>query len=86
MPAEQRGPHMLGVRLPDAIRGAVVPGLAAADCFAAVRGEMLRLAPHLHVDDADLVRLADALARVLERRSELAQRRAGCPRGSAGAR
>ena len=65
MPPEQRGPHMLGVRLPDAIRGAVVAGLAAADCYAAVRGEMLRLAPHLHVDDRDLARLADALARVL---------------------
>jgi hypothetical protein len=66
MPPEQRGPHMLGVRIPDAIRSAVVPGLAAADCYAAVRGEMLRLAPHLHVDDGDLVRLADTLARVLE--------------------
>jgi selenocysteine lyase/cysteine desulfurase len=66
MPPEQRGPHMLGVRLPDAIRGAVVPGLAAADCYAAVRGEMLRLAPHLHVDDHDLVRLADTLARLLD--------------------
>ncbi len=66
MPPEQRGPHMLGVRLPDAIRGTVVPGLAAADCYAAVRGEMLRLAPHLHIDDRDLGRLADTLARVLE--------------------
>jgi hypothetical protein len=66
MPPEQRGPHMLGVRLPDAIRGTVVPGLAAAECYAAVRGEMLRLAPHLHIDDHDLGRLADALARVLE--------------------
>jgi cystathionine beta-lyase len=35
------------------------------DCYAALRGEMLRLAPHLHVDDADVTRLADALARVL---------------------
>ena len=66
MPPNQRGPHMLGVRLPDTIRGAVVPSLAAANCYAAVRGEMLRLAPHLHIDDGDLVRLADALGRVLD--------------------
>jgi selenocysteine lyase/cysteine desulfurase len=62
---DQRGPHLLGVRLPDAIRSAVVPALAAANCFAAVRGEMLRIAPHLHVDDADIERLVDALATVL---------------------
>jgi selenocysteine lyase/cysteine desulfurase len=67
LPGNQRGPHLLGVRLPDAIRAAVVPALAAANCFAAVRGEVLRIAPHLHVNDADVVRLTDALVRVLER-------------------
>jgi hypothetical protein len=56
---------MLGVRMPEAVRDAVVPGLAAADCYAARRGEMLRLAPHLHVNDLDVTRLADALERVL---------------------
>ena len=67
LPAEQRGPHLLGVRLPDAVRAEVVTGLAAANCFAAVRGEVLRLAPHVHVTDADVDRLLDALARVLAR-------------------
>jgi selenocysteine lyase/cysteine desulfurase len=65
LPADQRGPHMLGVRVPEAVRNTIVPGLAAADCYAARRGEMLRLAPHLHVNDVDVTRLADALARVL---------------------
>jgi selenocysteine lyase/cysteine desulfurase len=67
LPPEQRGPHLLGVRLPDAIRSDVVPALAAANCYAAVRGEMLRIAPHLHVNDADVERLVDALAKVLAR-------------------
>jgi selenocysteine lyase/cysteine desulfurase len=67
LPGDQRGPHLLGVRLPDAVRAAVVPALAAASCFAAVRGEVLRIAPHLHVNDADVARLTDALERVLER-------------------
>jgi selenocysteine lyase/cysteine desulfurase len=66
LPPDQRGPHMLGVRLPDPVLPAVLPTLAAANCFAAVRGEMLRLAPHVHVDDADLTRLANALATALE--------------------
>jgi selenocysteine lyase/cysteine desulfurase len=66
VPSDQRGPHMLGVRLPEAVRAGVVPALAAADCYAAVRGEMLRLAPHLHVTDDDVDQLAGALARALD--------------------
>jgi selenocysteine lyase/cysteine desulfurase len=65
LPAEQRGPHLLGVRLPDAIRSDVVSSLAAVDCFAAVRGETLRIAPHLHVTTADVERLMHALAAVV---------------------
>jgi selenocysteine lyase/cysteine desulfurase len=42
-----------------------VPALAASNCYAAVRGEMLRIGPHVHVDDADVTQLANALARVL---------------------
>jgi selenocysteine lyase/cysteine desulfurase len=65
LPAEQRGPHLLGVRVPDAVRGNIVPALAAANCFAAVRGEMLRLAPHLHVNEIDVDRLVAALTAAL---------------------
>jgi hypothetical protein len=57
---------MLGVHLPERTSAAIVPALAAADCYAAVRGAMLRLAPHLHVTDADVDQLAGALARALE--------------------
>ena len=78
LPAVQRGPHLLGVRLPAAVRAEVVSGLAAANCFAAVRGEVLRLAPHLHVTDADVDRLLDALAAVLGRVSP------GAPRSRSG--
>jgi selenocysteine lyase/cysteine desulfurase len=69
LPAGQRGPHLLGVRLPDSIRADVVASLAAVDCYAAVRGETLRIAPHLHVTDADVDRLIDALATGVSRRS-----------------
>jgi selenocysteine lyase/cysteine desulfurase len=65
LPAGQRGPHVLGVRLPESIRSDVVPRLAATDCFAALRGETLRIAPHLHVTDADIDRLMRALATVM---------------------
>ena len=63
LPPEQRGPHLLGLRLPAAPGPASCANLAAAGCFAAVRGEILRIAPHLHVTDADVDRLFRALGR-----------------------
>ena len=86
LPPDQRGPHMLGVRLPDSVRAAVVPALAAANCFAAVRGEMLRLAPHVHVDDADLTRLVGGARHACSAWRRASAATGGCPRGSAGAR
>lgn len=62
LPAGQRGPHVLGLELPGSMRSDVVTALSAAHCFAAVRGRSLRVSPHLHVTDADIARLADALA------------------------
>ena len=60
-PAAQRGPHLLGLAVPDDLRDAVLPALAAADCYAALRGRSLRISPHLHVTDADVDRLVRAL-------------------------
>ena len=60
-PPEERGPHMLGVELPDDVREGVVPALAAANCFASVRGRSLRIAPHLHTTEADVDRLVRTL-------------------------
>lgn len=59
---DQRGPHMLGVRLPEAVRDRVLPALAEADCYAALRGASLRISPHLHTTDHDVERLIAALA------------------------
>lgn len=64
LPTEQRGGHMLGVSLPDAIRADVLPALSAAGCYASLRGRSLRLAPHLHVTDTDIDQLVDVLATV----------------------
>lgn len=61
VPAGQRGPHMLGVKLPEAVRAKIEPALATTNCFAAVRGESLRISPHLHITDADVARLTEAL-------------------------
>jgi selenocysteine lyase/cysteine desulfurase len=62
LPDDRRGPHLLGVRLPEPARARVVPALAGAGCFAAVRGASLRIAPHLHTSDEDVERLVSALS------------------------
>jgi hypothetical protein len=61
LPDDQRGPHLLGVHLPEPVRARVLPALAEANCFAAVRGASLRIAPHLHTTDEDVRRLFGAL-------------------------
>jgi selenocysteine lyase/cysteine desulfurase len=62
---QEHGPHLLGLTLPEPARTRIVPALAEARCFAAVRGSALRLAPHLHITNADVERLAAALTSAL---------------------
>ena len=61
-PDGERGPHMLGLRLPDGDAGRVAQALADAGVAAPVRGDSLRISPHLHVTEEDTERLLDALA------------------------
>jgi selenocysteine lyase/cysteine desulfurase len=62
VPDEQRGPHLLGVRLPEQARHRALSALEEANCFVAVRGSSLRIAPHLHTTDEDVERLFEGLA------------------------
>jgi selenocysteine lyase/cysteine desulfurase len=62
-PEGARAPHMIGVEVPgDA--DAVAAALAGAKVIASVRGSSVRIAPHLHNNQADVDRLLDALAAV----------------------
>ena len=69
LPPGQRGPHLLGVSLPDSVRSNILPALTAMNCFASVRGASLRIAPHLHVNDGDVERLTAALGTATAARS-----------------
>jgi selenocysteine lyase/cysteine desulfurase len=65
-PPERRGPHILGLELPEEARKRLPAALASANCYAAVRGaRSLRIASHLHVTSADIDRLMGALAEAL---------------------
>ena len=61
LPDEQRGPHMLGIDLPEAARSSTLDALAENSCYAAIRSGSLRIAPHLHITGRDLESLFTGL-------------------------
>ena len=61
-----RGPHLLGIRLPAPARRRVAAALARANVFAAVRGSSLRVSPNLWTTEEDVGRLVAALAAALD--------------------
>ena len=73
-----RPAHARATAVPDDRAQAVLPALAAADCFAAVRGRSLRIAPHLHTTEGDIDQLISTLATITSGPAggELAR---GCP-------
>ncbi|HSW12427.1 MAG TPA: aminotransferase class V-fold PLP-dependent enzyme [Solimonas sp.] len=60
VPAERAG-HFIGLHLPDGSGPSLRPRLRAARIYAPIRGDILRIAPHLHTRDADLDRLCELL-------------------------
>ncbi len=64
--SDDRGPHMLGVRLPAAARRRVAAALAEANVYAALRGAALRVSPHLWITEEDVARLVGALASAVQ--------------------
>jgi selenocysteine lyase/cysteine desulfurase len=60
-PAGQRGPHMIGIELPEARREEVVAELMAREVHVAPRSSFLRVAPHLHTIPEDVEQLFAAL-------------------------
>jgi selenocysteine lyase/cysteine desulfurase len=63
-----RGPHMLGIRLPEPARQRVAVALTKAGVHAGLRGASLRVSPHLWTTDQDVDRLAAALADAVNER------------------
>lgn len=66
-PDHLRGPHFLGVRLPSDAPEDLLTRLAADKVFLSIRGDTLRITPHLYNNEADVDRLMSALARHLGR-------------------
>lgn len=59
--SEPRGPHMLGLNVPEPARPALLSALKRTNVHVGVRGTAVRISPHLHTTDTDLDRLLTAL-------------------------
>jgi selenocysteine lyase/cysteine desulfurase len=66
MPAS---PHLLGITAPAARLAALRAALAAAKVICIERDGVFRLAPHVHLDERDIDRVADTIAGVADRRA-----------------
>jgi selenocysteine lyase/cysteine desulfurase len=62
--ASQRAPHMFGAKLPAGRNDDVAGYLREQNVFLSRRGSSIRFSPHLHVIEADLIQLTDALKRI----------------------
>src|SRR5215831_4877067 len=60
-PSSERCPHFIGARVPQRLTGNVVGSLRAQNVFISQRGSSIRVAPHLHVTEADIEQLFAAL-------------------------
>jgi selenocysteine lyase/cysteine desulfurase len=63
--ADRRAGHFLGLRFPEGVPENLLAELKAASVFVSIRGDSLRITPHLYNDDADVDRLFHALGRVI---------------------
>jgi selenocysteine lyase/cysteine desulfurase len=64
-PEAHRSNHLIGVRLGDADPVVVQQALAAAGVHVSVRGNAMRVAPHVYNDEADVDRLFETLRAAL---------------------
>jgi selenocysteine lyase/cysteine desulfurase len=60
-PAEWRGPHFLSVRFRQPLADDIGERLAAANVHVSLRGDRMRITPHLYNDEADVERLISHL-------------------------
>ncbi len=61
----ERAPHILGIALPEHVRDSVAGALRADRVHVAMRGNAMRISPHLYTGDGDIDRLAASLKKCL---------------------
>jgi selenocysteine lyase/cysteine desulfurase len=61
LPADRRGPHYLSVRFESGLPDGIEARLAEQDVHVSIRGDRMRITPHLYNNDADMERLVALL-------------------------
>jgi selenocysteine lyase/cysteine desulfurase len=61
-PAEQRSRHMIGVRFRNGLPAKLAASLSATKVYVSIRGDSVRVSPHLYNTSADIDRLFAAIA------------------------
>jgi selenocysteine lyase/cysteine desulfurase len=62
-----RCPHILGAKVPFFFNGNLVNELKENKIFISQRGESLRIAPHLYINDNDIHRLNDTISKIIKK-------------------
>ena len=65
MLAERRGDHLLGIRSPRPLSPDLMARFAAAPVYVSVRGQSIRVSPHVYNMEEDVWRLVSVLADTL---------------------
>jgi len=65
VPAERRARHMIGLRLGPTAPDDLAARLAQQNIFVSVRGDSVRVSPHVYNNECDVRRLFDGLDKVL---------------------
>lgn len=61
-PAEQRAKHMLGIRFRGGLPAKLAAALSQAKVYVSIRGDSVRISPHVYNTAADIDRLFTAIA------------------------
>ena len=59
--AQQRAPNLIGINFNGGVPAHLAPALAAANIFVSIRGDSIRVAPHIYNDKSDIDRLFEVL-------------------------
>jgi selenocysteine lyase/cysteine desulfurase len=65
LPASDRVDHMIGIRLPNGIPARLGERLAEAKVFVSIRGDAIRIAPHLYNDECDIDKFFTVLRKLV---------------------
>ena len=66
-PKDHRAPHLIGFAMPGGLPASLAPDLAANRVYVSIRGNAIRIAPHLYNTNEEVDRLRSSLEKAIGR-------------------